>query len=185
MGRQRAILRLGGVASVLACATAAAGCGATKVCTEAYYFCNRTNITVQSPNNAWAQGSYTLAVDTDGTPTTCTLQMPTSAPLDGVPADCGARSPVTVSVVPIASCPKPVCYPNGSCEQMACTPIPGQFELAITIPTLASHVALNLSTGGKPLLVETLTPQATTTEPNGKGCGTCTNASAMASTAGM
>jgi hypothetical protein len=164
---------------------ASAGCGSTHLCTDAYYFCNRTNITVQSPNNAWALGSYTLKVDADGTATTCTLQMPTSAPLGGAPADCGAGSPVTASVVPIASCPKPVCYQDGTCSQMSCTPVPGQFELSITIPSLSPHVGVNLSVGGKSLLVGTLTPQSTTTEPNGKGCGFCTNASATASTTGM
>jgi hypothetical protein len=182
MGRGISLLCLTGA---LACAAALAGCGATHVCSDVYYFCNRTNITVQSPNNAWALGSYTLSLDADGAATTCTLQMPTSAPPSGAPADCGAQSPVTVSVMPITSCPQPVCYQNGTCEQMACTPLPGQFELSITIPSLTSHVALNLSVGGKPLLASTLTPQAATTEPNGKGCGTCTNASATASTAGM
>jgi hypothetical protein len=182
MGRGISLLRLTGA---LACVAATAGCVGTHECGSPYYLCNRTNITVQSPNNAWALGSYTLAIDADGTATTCTLQMPTSAWLDGVPGDCGAQSPVTVRVMPITSCPPRVCYQNGTCVTMACTPIPGQFELSITITSLTSHVALNLSVGGKPLLVETLTPQAATTEPNGEGCGTCTNASATVSTMGM
>jgi hypothetical protein len=54
-----------------------------------------------------------------------------------------------------------------------------------TIDSLPSHVALDLSVGGKSLVNATLTPQATTTEPNGQGCGMCTNASATASTSGM
>jgi hypothetical protein len=181
----RAISRLCLFVAALACGAALAGCGSTHVCTEVYYFCDRTNITVQSPNNAWTQASYTLSVVADGTPTTCTIQMPTSAPPDGAPGDCGAQSPVTVSVMPITSCPKPVCYSNGTCEQMACTPIAGQFELAIMIPSLTSHVALNLSSGSKSVFAGTVTPQSATTEPNGKGCGTCTNASATVSTTSM
>jgi hypothetical protein len=169
---------------MLACATAVAGCMTERICTEVAYFCNRTNITMQSTGNAWALGSYTLDVTADGVATTCTVQMPTSAPPDGAPGDCGPGSNVSFSVLPVTSCPPPVCNGN-ACEQMACTPVAGQFQLAVTIQSLPSHVALSLSVGGKSLVNDMLTPQAATTEPNGKGCGTCTNASATVSTSGM
>jgi hypothetical protein len=44
-------------------------------------------------------------------------------------------------------------------------------------PPFAEPVALVLSVDGTTLLNVTISPMATTTEPNGTGCGKCTNAS--------
>jgi hypothetical protein len=44
-------------------------------------------------------------------------------------------------------------------------------------PPFAEPVSLDLSVDGTTLLNETISPMATTTEPYGTGCGTCTNAS--------
>src|SRR5215469_16273326 len=109
MRRESALVRLTCAGALLACATAVAGCVTERICSDVYYSCNRTTLTVQSANNAWALGSYTLSLDADGAATTCTLQMPTSTPLDGTPGVCGPGSNVSFTVLPITSCPPPVC----------------------------------------------------------------------------
>ena len=47
------------------------------------------------------------------------------------------------------------------------------------------QVGLSLSINGATVAGETIAPTSSTTEPNGAGCGTCTNASAAISLAGQ
>jgi hypothetical protein len=49
---------------------------------------------------------------------------------------------------------------------------------------MPAQLGLDLSLNGSELMEETIAPKQTTTEPNGAGCGTCTNASATLSIAG-
>jgi len=49
---------------------------------------------------------------------------------------------------------------------------------------MPAQLGLDLSLNGNELMKETIAPAQTTTEPNGVGCGTCTNASATLSIAG-
>jgi hypothetical protein len=51
-------------------------------------------------------------------------------------------------------------------------------------PHVASQVGLDLSVDGISVTSVTIAPKATTTEPNGPGCGTCTNASETISVVG-
>jgi len=79
---------------------------------------------------------------------------------------------------------------------MSCTPIPGRFQMTLKIgaglgfapsygqPLLVERLGLNLSLEGNELMDVTIAPARTTTEPNGAGCGACTNASATLSIAG-
>jgi hypothetical protein len=67
---------------------------------------------------------------------------------------------------------------------MSATPIPGHFQMTVVIQGLPTEVGLNLSLDGNAVTSETIAPKASTDEPNGAGCGTCTSASATVSVAG-
>lgn len=99
---------------------------------------------------------------------------------------------MTMTLVTVDSCPPVVCD-NNVCHGMSCAPIPGHFQMKVVISSgtgsdasahVAAQVALDLSVDGKALANKTIAPKATTTEPNGQGCGMCTNASATLSVAG-
>ena len=52
------------------------------------------------------------------------------------------------------------------------------------IAGMPAQVGVDLTVDGTELINETIAPTQTTTQPNGVGCGTCTNASATLSVAG-
>jgi hypothetical protein len=161
-------------------------------CSGVGYTCDHTTITLQSPNDAWTTGTYTLNLSVDGTPGQCTVQIPDPPPANGVQGNCGLGSNLTLTLVTVDSCPPVVCD-NNLCQGMSCTAVPGHFQMNVVIssgtgsdasPRVAAQVALDLSVNGRALVSEAISPKSTTTEPNGAGCGTCTNASATLSVAG-
>ena len=152
-------------------------------CGEVGYSCNGTGITLQSPNDAWESGTYTLALNIDGTSAQCSLPIPDPAPPNGVQGTCGQGSDLSLRLVPLESCPPVVCE-AGVCGGTSCNPIPGRFHIVLGINEMPAQLGLDLSLNGKELINETIAPTQTTTEPNGAGCGTCTNASATLSIAG-
>jgi hypothetical protein len=66
---------------------------------------------------------------------------------------------------------------------MACIPVAGHFQMTLGIQGLPVQVSVDVALDGKSLMRATIMPLATTEEPNGQGCGTCTNASASATIA--
>jgi hypothetical protein len=155
--------------------------------------CNETSITVQSPNGTWTAGTYALAMVVDGVPQQCTMQV--ADPPAFVQGTCSATD-TTLNLAPV--CPlTPVCARAGVCDYILSTfdCSSDRFTIALTIgvpsgfvgdaqPHVVGQLSLDLSLDGSTLMNETIAPTQTTTEPNGAGCGTCTNASATLSIAG-
>jgi hypothetical protein len=150
------------------------GCGSHS-CTDEYVACERTGIIVQTPSNTWATGTYSLTLTLDGAVSQCTIVVPDPPSAGGMAGTCPIGASYAVSLDPVESCPPVVCS-DSACEGMTCTPIPGQFQMTIAIQGLPTQVGLDLAMDGKALASKTLTPVSETTEPNGPGCGTCTNA---------
>jgi hypothetical protein len=163
---------------------ASAGCSAfpTHSCTYVGASCDQTTITLQSPNDAWTAGTYSLAVTMDGTSAQCSVQMPDPTPTDNVNGNCGSSTGVSLALTTMYSCPPPVCK-GGACE-VNCTLIAGHFRMTLVMQGMPTEVGVNLSLDGNTVVSETIAPKASTDEPNGVGCGTCTNASATVSVAG-
>jgi len=141
---------------------------------------------MRSPDDAWAPGTYTLVFSIDGVAGQCTMQVPASPLPDGAPGLCAITDEVMLSLSPMESCPSIACN-AGACGGMGCTPMPGRFQMILNIaprsgadgaPVVVRQVALDLSVDGKTLLNTAIAPTATTADPDGPGCGTCTNASA-------
>lgn len=171
---------------MLACGAAAgaiAGCGASHSCTDVSYSCNQTFITLHAPNDSWTPGTYTVTVGgggDGGAPVRCVVSVPASPSSSGVTGFCGLGSSNALNLEPVTSCPPVVCD-GGACEGMTCTPVAGHFQMQLTLQGLPAQVPVDITVDGQSVMSETITPTATTTEPNGQGCGTCTNASATAS----
>ena len=168
-----------------ACAMASAACSAfaSHSCGLVAYVCDQTTITLQSPNDAWTAGTYGLAVTMDGTSAQCSVQMPDPPAAGGVQGNCGSNTNLTLALTTVDTAHPIVCN-GGACQGMSATPIPGHFQLTLGIRSLPTEVGLNLSLNGNAVMSETIVPKTTTDEPNGEGCGTCTNASATVSVAG-
>jgi hypothetical protein len=143
--------------------------------------CNQTVITLQSPNDAWASGTYTLALNIDGTPAQCSLPIPDPAPTNGVRGTCGQGSDLSLSLVSLESCPPVVCD-SLVCHGTSCSPIPGRFHIVLGINGTPAQLGLDLSLDGNELMKETIAPKVTTS--GSAACGFCTNASATLSIAG-
>ena len=86
----------GGIAAI-AVSVALASCGSggstadpvqDHVCGEIGAICDQTSITLQAPNDAWASGTYTLALNMDGTPAQCSVQIPDPPPTNGLQGNC-------------------------------------------------------------------------------------------------
>ncbi len=168
-----------------ACALASVSCGAfdEHSCSDVYYICEQTGVTLQSPGGTWAAGTYTLALTLDGTPVQCTMDLPDLPPANGLQGDCGSGATVTLTLATVDSCPPVVCN-SGACGGSSCAPIPGRFQMNLNVQGIPTEIGLSLSLEGHPLTSETIVPMVTTTQPNGEGCGTCTSASATISVAG-
>jgi hypothetical protein len=162
-----------------AVATSSFASCASHSCSDVYYVCDETQITLLAPNGAWAAGTYTLTLTVDDSPVECTISVPTAPPSSSVTA---APCPYALSLEPVDSCP-PVLCDGGACGGGSCAPIAGQFQMTVTVDGLPADIGLDLSANGKLLVSETVAPASTTTEPNGPGCGTCTIASATVSIA--
>ncbi len=180
----------GGIAAI-AVSVALASCGSggstadpvqDHVCGEIGAICDQTSITLQAPNDAWASGTYTLALNMDGTPAQCSVQIPDPPPTNGLQGNCTQNSLLTFRLLTVVFCPPVVCM-NGACGG-SCTPIPGRFQMNLGIAGMPAQVGVDLTVDGTELINETIAPTQTTTQPNGVGCGTCTNASATLSIAG-
>ena len=118
------------------------------------------------------------------------LETPPSPPSDNIAGDCGLQSSITMALVPAGDVPAAGLRTRGrdprpSARRRRARPSPGATSSRSPCRACRSTVTMNLTRDGKSLLSDTLTPQAKTTEPNGVGCGTCTNASATASTTAM
>ncbi|MDP9001434.1 MAG: hypothetical protein M3O46_15140 [Myxococcota bacterium] len=184
-------------ASLLACAVASTSCTlfTSHSCTGIVAICDQTTITLHSPNNAWSAGVYTLDLNIDGRATQCTLSIADPPPTGIVQGTCSATD-ITFTLAQLCPQPQPTCNDAGACGRLASSAncIAGQFQMTVSVlphgfgtdaaSGLASQVSIDLSVDGRALVNETIAPKATTTEPSGAGCGTCTNASATVSVAG-
>jgi hypothetical protein len=164
---------------------------ASHSCTDLGPRCDTTSVTIRAPNDAWVAGSYTLAMMVNGVPQQCTMNVPN--PPAATQGTCSASGPgyvwaTTLSLAGVCPSPPIICNDAGACGGMVSSAdcIAGHFTMQLVIgaqlgadaqPPFAEPVSLDLSVDGTTLLNETISPMATTTEPNGTGCGTCTNAS--------
>jgi hypothetical protein len=139
--------------------------------------CDQTRITLQSPNNAWAAGTYKLTLN-DGTARACTLTI-LDPPSAGSPDGSCTSTDTNLTLTQVCGPPGTACN-EGACTEIAPNCLPGQFEIEIdVVAPVSAQVALELEVDGLTLMNETITLK--TTEPNGAGCGMCTNASATVS----
>jgi hypothetical protein len=179
------IILAAGVASAASCIDQGHSCD------DMYLTCDQTRVTLQSPSDAWASGTYALAIVADGVPEQCTMQIPD--PPAAAQGTCSATG-TTLGLAPICTPPPVVCDAGvctGSVSSADCTP--GHFTMALTIgtpmgsfldaqPHVVGQLGLNLSMGGNTLVGETVEPTVTTT--GSAACGFCTNASATVSISG-
>jgi hypothetical protein len=168
-----------------ACLVGATACAACTLASTSHHClfdvpsCDQTLITLQSPHNAWAPGSYKLTLNGGE----CSLKIPAPPPTGDLEGTC-LSADTRFTLTQLCSPPPMVCNntacsvtePNTNC-------LPGQFQIDVVSPLL-TQVGLDLEVDGRTLMNETITPTAATTEPNGAGCGMCTNASATVSIAG-
>ena len=174
------------VLALAACAVTSASCS-SHGCAGLGMICDQTVLTLETPGNAWAPGDYTLSLDVDGVAKQCTLHIP-DPPVNGTTSGSCASSDTTLQLRQICPQPRVVCNASacmGSSDSDDC--LSGQYTMQVAIspdwspdaqPRTASQVALDLSVDGRSITNTSVAPQASTTEPDGVGCGTCTNASA-------
>src|SRR5438309_12055588 len=100
-----------------------AGC-ASHSCGDVGASCGQTVITLQTPNDSWTAGTYTLTLG--GMPGQCTIVVPASLPPSGVTASCASGASYALAWQPLESCP-PVACDGGACggSGNSCTPVVG------------------------------------------------------------
>jgi hypothetical protein len=168
-------------------AAGGAGC-ASHSCLDIGRFCDTTTVTFEAPGNVWMPGEYTLTVGFAGGMDTCTLSVPASPKP-------GASFTGTCSDPSVLWNLEAICPPKTWCEAGACAAmfsssycLPGQYEMTVRIggfapasgrtTSLFTSVTVDLAIGGIELAAGTVPTTTKTTQPNGEGCGYCTNATA-------
>ncbi len=176
-------------ASVLAIlslvAMASSHCDSTgSSCTAMDFTCNQTTVTLTPPPSGWTAGAYALSYSTlggdagasaDGGSGNCTLVITDPARADTSQALCGPDPATTMAMVPVQDCASRAAGCDGA---DCCTTVPGLFGMVVTLPGLPSQIAVTLSRDGSQLASTTVAPAPASTEPNGAGCGVCTNGAA-------
>jgi len=156
-------------------ALALSACTLGHDCAEVVHLeCSRTTFTVQSPNDAWPPGSYTLAINVDGAAGQCTLEV-ANPPQRATSLDCAVGSKNTLTLEAVLA-QQPLACDQAACRGSSATPIPGHFQLSLVLQGLPKQVALNLARDGTEILNKVVSPTPKTTEPDGPGCGQCTSA---------
>jgi hypothetical protein len=167
-------MRFLGAAGLLGLALPLSACTLEHKCSEVYYLCERTILIVQSPNDAWTPSSYVLAMDIDGAQAQCTLEVANS-PERATSVDCAAGTNRTLTLEPVLTQPPLVCDQT-ACGGSSAVPVAGHFQLLLVLQMLPKEVAMNLTRDGTVILNKVVSPARQTDEPNGHGCGQCTNA---------
>lgn len=107
----------------------------------------------------WQPGAYTFAFDLDGTEVECTGALPLKP--------CEAGRSLTCSIL----------GPTVQIGESGCALPPDTHGFGdIRFPGAPKQVRVTISHDGKLLHSAELTPEYTTWEPNGEGCGTCSSA---------
>jgi len=185
-------MRWSGGIALATCAVSTGSCIdlGSRSCTAIALVCEQTTVTLQSPNDAWTAGTYTLAIVVDGFSQQCTIEVPD--PPSAAQGTCLAPG-TTLSLSPIRPIPPAVCN-AGTCSESASSAdcLAGRFTMALTFGSprgfevpdahVVGQLGLNLSVDGNELMSETIAPKATTT--GSAACGFCTNASATLSIGG-
>jgi hypothetical protein len=170
-------------------ALAASHCSSTSYsCSAVYPSCGQTTLTLPPPSGGWTAGTYSLSFsgqggdggpEADGGSGSCTVTIVDPSSLATAQALCGPDPTLTLALVPVQDCT------NAACDGAdCCTAVPGLFGMVLTMPGLPSQVAVALSRDGSRLASDTVAPVETTSEPNGAGCGACTNAAGAVTTGG-
>ena len=172
-----ALRRIALLAVALPLVGAVGACSGHTGCTDEGSLCGATTITALPPDGGWVGGSYGASVSWGTNTATCTIQMPASPPTGSIVGSCTPETSVTSEFrvdTPCrdAGCVGEACAVHCSSSDAAAT------QLIIVINTMPSRVDVALTRDGGSILTEVVMPQSTTTEPNGSGCGTCTNSAA-------
>jgi hypothetical protein len=144
--------------------------------------CGQTVVTLEAPSDLWADGTYALTLETDVGSASCTLNLSTSDALDPMSS---CSSPHVTFVATPAECATPC--GSAACAQSPGDCVAGQYHVTVTLgdpngpnpdATLATRGSIVLARDGVEIANASFTPKLTTGEPNGPGCGTCTNGAA-------
>jgi hypothetical protein len=161
----------GAFATILAFSMANTTCFLqTHSCTGLGCF-DRATLTLLTASAAWTAGTYTVDLNVDGTPATCTLVVP-DPPSGRVEGTCSSGD--TLVLEQEVSCTQ-TCG-NGVCSG-SCAPIPGQFHQTLTFNGTPIQVAITVSRDGRQLVQDNVRLRYVASEPNGAGCGVCHQAS--------
>ncbi|HEY6458531.1 MAG TPA: hypothetical protein VIY73_00220, partial [Polyangiaceae bacterium] len=166
--------------AVVACLVPAANGCASHECADVGMVCGQTEITLVAKDDAWAPGAYTVNFSGPAAASTCNLTVPSPVPSNGVSGTCALSDGAVLTLAPVMSCPAPTCN-DEACGGASCSPVPGHFQLSLSLQAMASSIDVQVLLGASSIASVSVTPVAATTEPNGPGCGDCTNASATVS----
>jgi hypothetical protein len=161
-----------------------AGCEPTQSCHDVYCS-SETELVIDRPGAAWADGRYTLDVRLGARESRCsfTLPIPGKLPhelqLRGEPFGCDPALPEH-HLGPLAALyptpnPSTVCpQPDGGPPLASCPPLAGRYHIEIHTSATGDDLELRLESGGRVLLEQSTAVEYATSEPNGPECGpTC------------
>lgn len=131
-------------------------------------------VELKSPNAAWAQGSYQLALTMDGKDITCGFALPKDLPQAGHVGEivCTQRSDADKDFVRLMINQEMVCTEQVTEQAVSstCEPVPERYALQLHIPETPKTLSLSLTRDGQALLSRTYEPAYQESRPNGPQC---------------
>lgn len=139
----------------------------SKSCTNMACF-DGMNLTVRTMSGDFPPGNHTITIDADGNTLSCSFEYPPAT------SSIQCTSGLSVTILPMESC---VEEKRREATTYTCTPIPNQYQERIFVNGTPKWISMVQSVDGVSILERVVTPTYITTEPNGNGCGKCTQGS--------
>lgn len=142
----------------MVCANGA--CSIIRACSDIGYN-DRAAITLQTSSGLWSSGIYTLTIEAGATKGDCNCVLDSTAGM--LRYACSPAAPLQIST------PTLDCVEEGGVDHQLCRDDAGPFEVRIqlVIHGAPAQVAITVAREGQVIVMETVSPQYWTNEPNG------------------
>jgi hypothetical protein len=113
------------------------------------------------------EGSYVLELDTGAETFACQFAIPNALPTRGSAQNVECTRPLSAFLSQRSACTE---QRQGNAISQTCEPIPGEYELHVSLTATPTKLRVRIQRDGEALLDREEQPKYETSRPNGPGC---------------